>query len=123
SRGFVHTPADLIRAVEEGRIRYAMADVFPEEPGTKEEPWHNPYAGSERIYSTPHIGAATQEAQPRIAKHKATTTRLLNHFGTVRDTVFSPGVTIGVKAENPDIILTVVHSDARGTKKAVDDCI
>jgi D-3-phosphoglycerate dehydrogenase len=123
SRGFVHDPADLIRAVDEGVIRYAMADVFPEEPGTKTDPWHNPYAESERIYSTPHIGAATQEAQPRIAKHKATTTHLLNCYGTVRDTVFAPGVTIGVEAENPDVILSVVHSDQRGTKKAVDDCI
>lgn len=123
SRGFIHTPRDLIRAVDEGTIRYAMADVFPDEPGTKADPWHNPYAGHERIYSTPHIGAATQEAQPRIAKHIATTTRLLNCYGTVRDTVFAPGMLIGVEAENPDAILTVVHSDVRGTKKAIDDCI
>lgn len=123
SRGFVHDPEELIRAVDEGTIRYAMADVFPEEPGNKQDPWVNPYAGHERIYSTPHIGAATQEAQPRIAKHIATTTRLLNCYGTVRDTVYSPGVAIGVEAENPSAILTVVHSDKRGTKKAIDDCI
>ncbi|AWV87849.1 NAD(P)-dependent oxidoreductase [Bradymonas sediminis] len=123
SRGFVHDPKDLVRAVEEGAIRFAMVDVFPDEPGTKRDPWHNPYADSERIYSTPHIGAATEEAQPRIAKHKATTTRMLNCYGTVRDTVFAPGVSIGVEMEKPKVILAVVHSDARGTKKAVDDCI
>lgn len=123
SRGFLYEPDELIRAVDEGKIQYAMVDVFPEEPGNKEDPWHNPYAENERIYNTPHIGAATQEAQPRIAKHKATTTQLFDCYGTVRDTVFAPGQVIGVEAENPDVILTVVHSDVRGTKKAVDDCI
>lgn len=123
SRGFVHDPQDLLKAVDAGAIRYAMVDVFPEEPGTKRDAWHNPYADNKRIFSTPHIGAATEEAQPRIAKHIATTTRLLNCYGTVRDTVFAPGVSIGVEMEKPEVILAVVHSDVRGTKKAVDDCI
>jgi D-3-phosphoglycerate dehydrogenase len=123
ARGFLYEPDDLIRAVTEGKIGHAMVDVFPVEPGNKEDPWHNPYAEVERIYNTPHIGAATQEAQPRIAKHKATTTQLFDCYGTVRDTVFSPGNVIGVEAEDPDVIVTVIHSDVRGTKKAVDDCI
>lgn len=123
ARGFLYEPDDLIRAVKEEKIRHAMVDVFPEEPGNKQDPWRNPYADVDRIFNTPHIGAATQEAQPRIAKHKATTTQLFDCYGTVRDTVFSPGHVIGVEAEDPDIILTVVHSDVRGTKKAVDDCI
>ncbi len=123
SRGFLYEPDDLIRAVNDNVIHYAMVDVFPEEPGNKQDPWHNPYAEHEHIFTTPHIGAATQEAQPRIAKHKATTTQLFDCYGTVRDTVFAPGNIIGVEAENPDVILTVVHSDVRGTKKAIDDCI
>jgi D-3-phosphoglycerate dehydrogenase / 2-oxoglutarate reductase len=123
SRGFLYEPDHLIRAVDDEHVHFAMVDVYPEEPGNKQEPWHNPYADIERIYNTPHIGAATQEAQPRIAKHVATTTQLFDCYGTVRDTVFSPGQVIGVEAEQPDVILTVVHSDVRGTKKAVDDCI
>jgi len=39
------------------------------------------------------------------------------------DNVFGRGKRIAVDSEDPSYVLTVVHSDARGTKKAVDDCI
>lgn len=122
ARGFLFDPEDLIRAVEEGQIRHAATDVYPQEP-VDDEDWTNPYADVENIENTPHIGAATQEAQPRIAKHKATTTRLLNRYGTARNTVFGTGETVALQAEDPSYVLTVMHSDDRGTKKAVDDCI
>lgn len=76
-----------------------------------------------QIVSTPHIGAATEEAQPRIARHVANTARLFNLYGTVRDTVYAPGQMIGVDGAEPPSILAVVHSDARGTKKSVADAI
>ena len=123
SRGFLFEPDDLIEAVEEGQVRHALVDVYPEEPSGKTDPWSNPYEGHDRIWGTPHIGAATQEAQPRIAKHMANTTHLFNRYGTVRDEVFATGQSISVDSEDPRYVLTVVHSDARGTKKAVDDCI
>jgi D-3-phosphoglycerate dehydrogenase len=53
----------------------------------------------------------------------ATSTRLLNGQGTVRDTVFGQGHTIGIDSEPPHWVLAVVHSDVRGTKKAIDDSI
>lgn len=123
ARGFLYEPEDLKRAIQEGLVERAAIDVFPEEPGSKSDPWINPYAEEQTVISTPHIGAATEEAQPRIAQHVATTTRLFNSYGTVRDCVFSPGQTIGVDADQAATILTVLHSDKRGTKKAVDDAI
>jgi D-3-phosphoglycerate dehydrogenase len=123
ARGFLYDPADLKRAVDEGHVRAAAVDVFPEEPGSAGEAWENPYADHEAVVTTPHIGAATQEAQPRIAARMATTTRLFHEQGTVRDTVLSPGRTIGVSAEAPCWGLAVVHSDVRGTKKAISDGI
>jgi D-3-phosphoglycerate dehydrogenase / 2-oxoglutarate reductase len=123
ARGFIVDPNDLKRAVEEGHVRAAAVDVFPEEPGSKDDPWVNPYADFEEIVTTPHIGAATEEAQPRIASYVAGTARLLNKLGTVRDTVYAPRQMIGVSAPPPYWALTVVHSDARGTKKAIDDII
>jgi D-3-phosphoglycerate dehydrogenase len=123
ARGFLYDPQDLRRAVDEGHVRAAAVDVFPEEPGSADEDWTNPYADLDNVFTTPHIGAATQEAQPRIASRMATSTRLLNEQGTVRDTVFGQGHTIGVNAEPPHWILAVVHSDVRGTKKAIDDTI
>jgi D-3-phosphoglycerate dehydrogenase len=123
ARGFLYDPADLRRAVDEGHVRAAAVDVFPEEPGAAGEAWENPYADLEEVVTTPHIGAATQEAQPRIAARIATSTRLLHLQGTLRDTVFSPGRVIGVSAEPPCWGLAVVHSDLRGTKKAISDGI
>jgi D-3-phosphoglycerate dehydrogenase len=124
ARGFVHSAEDLLAAVEGGAIDYAFVDVFPEEPHADGEPWVNPYAGTPRIFATPHIGAATQEAQPRIAQYVARTTRLFNRLGHVRDCVYSPRFPIGLQgAEQPKYILSVVHSDRRGTKKAIDEAI
>lgn len=123
ARGFLYDPADLRAAIEAGQVRAAAVDVFPEEPGSASDAWHNPYADVPGVVTTPHIGAATEEAQPRIAAHIAGTARLFAQYGTVRDTVFAPRQTIGVDAEAPYWALAVVHSDARGTKKALSDAI
>ena len=123
ARGFLFEPNDLKRAVKEGHINYASVDVFPEEPGSKTDVWENPYADFSEIVGTPHIGAATQEAQPRIAEHVANTTRLFNRYGTVRNCVYNPNRTIGVDAVRPKYVVAVVHADARGTKKAITDSI
>ena len=124
ARGFIYEPDDLVAAVEAGKIDYACVDVFPREPHHKSEAWTNPYAGVPGIYATPHIGAATQEAQPRIARHVAGSTRLFSHFGRVRNCIYSPKYPIGVpEGEQPSHILAVVHSDRRGTKKAIDETI
>jgi D-3-phosphoglycerate dehydrogenase len=69
------------------------------------------------------MGASTLEAQPRIATHMATTARLLNDYGSVRDCVYQPGRNITTEASVGNWVLAVVHSDIRGTKKAVDDTI
>lgn len=123
ARGFLYVPSDLKRAVEEGHVRAAAVDVFPDEPGSSADVWENPYADVPGVVTTPHIGAATEEAQPRIAAHIAGTTRLFANYGTVRDTVFAPRQAIGVEAEAPYWALAVVHSDVRGTKKALSDAI
>lgn len=122
-RGFLYEPDDLVRAVREGFVRTAAVDVFPVEPGSGSDGWENPYADLPQIVTTPHIGAATQEAQPRIAAYVAGTTRMFNCSGRVRSCVYSPGHVIGVDTDRPNYLLTVVHSDARGTKKAIADSI
>lgn len=124
ARGVIHSAEALLEAVDSGAIDYAFVDVFPEEPHHGKDHWVNPYAEHPRIYATPHIGAATQEAQPRIARHIARSTRLLNVFGQARDCVFSPKLPIGVQGlSEPSCVLAVVHSDKRGTKKAIDEAI
>ncbi len=122
-RGFLFEPDELKKAMNEGHIKRAAIDVFPEEPGSKKDAWENPYADQPHVIATPHIGAATQEAQPRIACYVSKTTQLFNQSGAVRSCVYAPGQEIGVETDRPNYVLAVVHSDVRGTKKAINDAL
>ncbi|MFT5683890.1 MAG: D-3-phosphoglycerate dehydrogenase [Myxococcota bacterium] len=123
SRGFLHTAEALKAAVECGQIRRAAVDVYPEEPRSGSS-WVNPYADVPQVVTTPHIGASTQEAQPRIAGRVSQTFGDFSTLGALRDCVFAPR--IGLSLPNPrsgGVILAVVHSTARGTKRAIDNAI
>ena len=61
SRGDNVNEADLLEALNSGKIRAAGLDVFAEEPATNKELYSHP-----AVSCTPHIGAATNEAQKRI---------------------------------------------------------
>lgn len=124
ARGNLHTAGALLDAVSAGQIRRAAVDVYPEEPAPGADSWQNPYAADARITCSPHIGAATQEAQPRIARRVATTLIDFARRGSLRDCVFAPRERMEAgDASAGRAILAVVHSVSRGTKKAVDDAI
>jgi len=124
SRGFLVDPSDLRAAVDAGAIRQAFIDVFPDEPQAGQKRWSNPFADEPRVQCTPHIGAATREAQPRIGEKMLRTASLLSNSATVEDCVYAPRRRIDVASTAEAAhVLSVLHADARGTKKAVDDAI
>jgi D-3-phosphoglycerate dehydrogenase len=124
ARGNLHGTEPLLEAVRTGRVRYAAVDVFPDEPAPGQPQWSNPYRDEPRISCTPHIGASTLEAQPRIARRVATTIEAFSNAGSLRDCVFEPRATLSPsELGSGKAILAVVHSVSRGTKKAVDDAI
>lgn len=61
ARGGVIDEEALVRAIESGKVAGAALDVFECEPLDKPE-----LMNCDRLSLTPHIGAATQEAQDRI---------------------------------------------------------
>nr|WP_294859907.1 D-2-hydroxyacid dehydrogenase [uncultured Fluviicola sp.] len=61
ARGGVVDESALLEAIAEGKIAYAGLDVFENEPNPRADLLNN-----EKIGTTPHIGAATNEAQDRI---------------------------------------------------------
>lgn len=61
ARGGVIDENALLKALESGQVRAVGLDVFENEPTPKRELLVN-----EKIATTPHIGAATDEAQDRI---------------------------------------------------------
>lgn len=124
ARGNVHSSEALLAAVGAGQIQRAAVDVYAEEPAPGQDDWKNPYASEPRIACTPHIGAATEEAQPRIARRVAATMEGFARWGSLRDCVYEPRATLSVADEaRGHAVLAVVHSVSRGTKKAVDDAI
>ncbi len=66
ARGGVIDEEALIEAIESGKVSNAALDVFENEPNPEIKLLMNP-----KISLTPHIGAATQEAQTRIGEELA----------------------------------------------------
>lgn len=61
SRGGTLDESALIEALDAGTVAFAGLDVFENEPAPRKDLLHHP-----KISLTPHIGAATNEAQERI---------------------------------------------------------
>ena len=61
SRGTNVDEAALLAALESGKVYAAGLDVFADEPATNKALYNHPM-----VSTTPHIGAATVEAQKRI---------------------------------------------------------
>lgn len=61
ARGGVLNEVDLVAAIESGKVHYAALDVFENEPNPEIQLLMNP-----DLSLSPHIGAATKEAQERI---------------------------------------------------------
>jgi D-3-phosphoglycerate dehydrogenase len=66
SRGGVIDELELVKALDSGKVAFAGLDVFDNEPTPREEILKHP-----KISLTPHIGAATNEAQERIGEELA----------------------------------------------------
>ena len=67
ARGGVVNEIELIKAIKEKKVKFAGLDVFEKEPSPEIQLLMNP-----ELSLTPHIGAATVEAQDRIGSELAT---------------------------------------------------
>ncbi len=66
ARGGVINEVDLVKALDSGKVAFAGLDVFENEPTPATQLLMHP-----KISLTPHIGAATDEAQDRIGTELA----------------------------------------------------
>jgi D-3-phosphoglycerate dehydrogenase len=62
ARGGLIVEADLIEALNSGKVAGAGIDVFEVEPATE-----SPLFGMDNVVCTPHLGASTSEAQENVA--------------------------------------------------------
>jgi len=88
ARGGLVVEADLAAALDEGQVAGAAIDVFVEEPATQ-----NPLFGRDNFVATPHLGAATAEAQENVALEIAEQMADLLLTGAIANAVNMPSLT------------------------------
>jgi D-3-phosphoglycerate dehydrogenase len=88
ARGGLVVEADLKAALESGQVAGAALDVFAEEPARD-----NPLFGSDRLVATPHLGAATSEAQEKVAVQIAEQMADFLLTGAVTNALNTPSLT------------------------------
>lgn len=89
ARGGIVSEADLVQALKEGIVAGAALDVFEKEPPSKDDP----LLKLDQVIFTPHLGAATDEAQENVALEVAE--QIVDYFknGTIRNAVNFPSIT------------------------------
>jgi D-3-phosphoglycerate dehydrogenase len=92
ARGGIINERDLFDTIKGGRVAGVALDVFEKEPAIG-----NPLLELEEVISTPHLGAATEEAQENVAI--AISQQIVDYLllGEVRNAVNMPAV-------SPDIL-------------------
>ncbi len=88
ARGGLVVEADLAMALNSGLIAGAAIDVFVEEPAIA-----NPLFGRDDLIATPHLGAATSEAQENVALQIAEQMADFLLTGAVANAVNMPSLT------------------------------
>lgn len=88
ARGGVVDEAALFEALESGKVAGAALDVFAQEP----PPEDSPLVKHPKVICTPHLGAATDEAQENVATEVAE--QVVDYFvkGEIRNAVNFPSI-------------------------------
>ncbi len=86
ARGEIIVEADLLAALDSGKVAAAALDVFATEP----LPADHPFRKNPRITLTPHLGASTREAQERCGIEVAEAISAYLLTGEVRNAVNLP---------------------------------
>lgn len=88
ARGGIIVEADLVAAIQAGKVAGAALDVYEVEPLAKDHPLRN----LPQVIMTPHLGASTDEAQENVGIEvaEAITDYLVN--GAVRNAVNLPNL-------------------------------
>ena len=86
ARGEIIVEADLLAALDSGKVAAAALDVFASEP----LPAEHPFRKHPRLTLTPHLGASTQEAQEKCGIEVAEVIAAYLLTGEVRNAVNLP---------------------------------
>ncbi len=119
SRGRVIDIDALASHIRNGNLRGAAIDVFPREPGSKQEPFEWPLIGLEQVILTPHIGGSTLEAQKNIGTEVATRLAHFSDLGNTEGAVNFPNVNL--RANEHTTRLLHIHENRPGLLRAINE--
>ena len=88
ARGGIVNEADLVEAIEKGKVAGAAFDVYEKEP-----PLESKLLTSDKIITTPHLGASTEEAQVNVA---------IDIVNSVKDALLDKGIRNAVNMPSVD---------------------
>jgi len=121
SRGSVVDLAALQLALESNHLGGAGLDVYPVEPENNGDGFLTPVTDKPNVFLTPHIGAATVEAQENIGREVASALRRFLEQGSTTGSVNFPHVELPT-VENAHRVLHI-HRNMPGVLRDVNEII
>ena len=120
SRGTVVDVEALAEALSSGKIAGAACDVFPTEPSSNDEAFDSPLREFTNVILTPHIGAATEEAQRNIGIEVAQKLARYSDNGSTLTAVNFPEVSLPAKRATVSRLLHV-HKNVPGMMQKINE--
>ncbi|MDD0823435.1 phosphoglycerate dehydrogenase [Mannheimia sp. AT1] len=104
ARGTVVDLDALASRLEEGSLRGAAIDVFPEEPASINDPFVSPLCKFDNVILTPHIGGSTSEAQANIGTEVANKFVKYSDNGSTLSAVNFPEVSLPIHTKTKRLL-------------------
>jgi D-3-phosphoglycerate dehydrogenase len=96
-------------------------DVFPQEPGSKEDRFDSPLIGIKNVILTPHIAGSTQEAQQNIGSEVAAKLVGFSDLGNTEGAVNFPNVNL--RSNDHATRLLHIHENRPGMLRSINEII
>lgn len=120
SRGTVVNTEDLAEALRSKKVAGAAIDVHPVEPASNNDEFVSPLREFDNVILTPHIGAATEEAQSNIGIEVAQKLALYSDNGSTLTAVNFPEVALPAKRDNVSRLLHI-HKNVPGVMQKINE--
>jgi D-3-phosphoglycerate dehydrogenase len=118
SRGTVVDVAALRDTLVSGYLAGAAVDVFPYEPGSRDESFESELRGLDNVILTPHVGGSTPEAQRNIGIEAAGNLIKFVDTGSTTGAVNFPEVELPLLQEGHRVLN--VHRNVPGVLRDVN---
>jgi D-3-phosphoglycerate dehydrogenase / 2-oxoglutarate reductase len=111
----------LHAALNQGLLRGAAIDVFPDEPGSAHEVFESPLRALDNVILTPHVGGSTQEAQSNLGIEVSEKLRDYLLLGAIHGSVNLPELPAG-PLRLPERLIHI-HRDQPGVMSRINGAL